>query len=150
MNRDLVEQAGMRLISRLLRKDQSTMKVLKFLANLTDYAFLEKFVVRNKNVDLAEEKSRQTRLALFLLQELVKNPSGAVSDIPPVLNQLTINLDDKARFPRLLALAKKGMKVRYPITRSPTNITLVVRKRQGDAQTTRKVLQSASSQSSRG
>ncbi len=89
------------------------MKVLKFLSNLTDYNFLEKFVVRNKNVDLAEEKSRQNRLALFLLQELVKNPSGAVNDIPPTLNQLTINLDDKARFPRLLSLAKKGMKVRH-------------------------------------
>ena len=113
LNRDLVEQAGMRLISRLLRKDQSTMKVLKFLANLTDYNFLEKFVVRNKNVDLAEEKSRQNRLAIFLFQELVKNPSGAVNDIPPTLNQLVINLEDKARFPRLLSLAKKGMKVRH-------------------------------------
>lgn len=88
------------------------MKVLKFWSNLTDYNFLEKFVVRNKDVNLVEEKSRQNRLALHLLAELVNNPSGAVHDIPPTLNQLTINLEDKTRFPQLLSLAKKGVKVR--------------------------------------
>jgi hypothetical protein len=138
----------MKLISRLLKKEQSAVKVLRFVSNLTDYTFLEKFVFKNKNVDVAEEKSRQNRLALFLLQELARNPCGSVNEIPPALNQLTLNLEDKARVPKLLALAKKCLKVR-PVSTICIFLTPVVRDRQSNAQTAREVKHSLADQPSR-